>query len=339
LIAILGGGVAGASVALALARRGRRDVVVFDPKRSPTSTERAMGGFRTQHGSALNVALALASRDFFVSRAERVQFQPVGYLYLAEDESVAAELAARAELQASLGLPIEHPEPRSLVPFLEGDGYVATNFCALDGLYLPPLVHAVMVGESREAGVQFRWGVEASAAELEGAEAVVIAAGNWSPEVARSLGVRLEVTPWVRGVFRVGPFHWLNSPVPMTLEAGSGYHFREREGQLWVMGPGDQEDWGHFRAWLARRIPAAAVASPAGHWLGSYEVTFDHHGLVGATARPGVWACCGFSGHGVMQSPAVGESLAAMILGETPGVDISALTPLRTEPLIDQTQL
>jgi sarcosine oxidase subunit beta len=326
-------------VALALARRGRTDVVVFDPRRSPTSTERALGGFRTQHGSTLNIELALRSREFFSQRAERVRFQPVGYLYLAEDEAMAAELKARAELQASLGLPIEHPEPKALVPFLEPDGYLATNFCALDGLYLPPLVHAAFLEEALAAGVRFRWDAEASQAELDAAEEVVIAAGIWSPEVARSLGVRLEVAPVVRGVFRVGPFPWLNGPVPMTLEAGSGYHFRERDGLLWVMGPGDQRDWSHFRAWLARRVPAAAAAAPAGHWLGSYEVTFDHHGLVGATERPGVWACCGFSGHGVMQSPAVGECLAAMILGETPPVDISALTPLRTQPLVDRTQL
>ena len=338
MIAVLGGGVAGSSVALALARRGRRDVVVFDPRRSPTSTERALGGFRTQHGSALNIELALRSRDFFVSRAARIRFQPVGYLYLAEDAGVAAELAARAELQAALGLPIEHPEPRALVPFLEPDGYVATNFCALDGLYLPPLVQEVLRDEAEAAGVEFHW-EEAPPAELEAAGAVVIAAGNWSPEVARGLGVRLEVTPWERGVFRVGPFPWLEGPVPMTLEAGSGYHFREREGQLWVMGPGDQRDWGHFRDWLACRVPDAAAAEPAGHWLGSYEVSFDHHALVGATERPGVWACCGFSGHGVMQAPAVGECLAAMILGETPPLDITALTPLRTEPLIDRTQL
>jgi len=85
-----------------------------------------MGGFRTQHGSALNVALALQSREFFASRADRVCFQPNGYLYLAEDEEVAVELAARAEFQLSLGLPIEHPEPEAKVPFLVGAGYQGT---------------------------------------------------------------------------------------------------------------------------------------------------------------------------------------------------------------------
>jgi sarcosine oxidase, subunit beta len=339
VIAVLGGGVMGASVALFLARRGRRDVVVFDPQLPGPSTERAMGGFRTQHGSALNIALALHSREFFVSRTERVRFQPSGYLYLAEDDNVAAELATRAEFQASFGLPIEHPDPEAKVPFLVGDGYRASNFCALDGVYLPPLVHRVFVEEAEAAGAEFRWREQASQAVVEAADAVVVAAGNWSSEVGRGLDVKLEVTPLERGIFKVGPFDWLSGPVPMTLEAGSGYHFRERDGQLWVMGPGDQHAWDHFRTWLAHRVPAAALAQPAGHWTGSYEVTFDHHALVGETERPGVWACCGFSGHGVMQSPAVGEALAAMILGETPPLDIAALSPLRTEPLIDRTQL
>ncbi len=338
MIAVLGGGVAGSSVALHLALAGA-SVSVFDPLLKPSSTERAMGGFRTQHGSALNIALALHSREFFASRAERVRFQPNGYLYLAEDDAVAAELAARAELQSSLGLPIEHPEPESMVPFLNGTGYRGTNFCALDGLYLPPLVHRVLVEEAEAAGAEFRWGEEARDEVIEEAAAVVVAAGNWSSQVGRRLGVRLLVTPLERGVFMVGPFDWLGTTVPMTLEAGSGYHFREREGRLWVMGPGDQHAWDHFRDWLSLRVPAAAVAEPAGHWTGSYEVTFDHHGLVGETERPGVWACCGFSGHGVMQSPAVGASLAAMILGDTPPLDIAALSPLRTEPLLDRTQL
>src|ERR1700736_5361698 len=121
VIAVLGGGVAGSSVALHLALAGA-SVTVYDPQLRPSSTERAMGGFRTQHGSALNVALALASRDFFASRADRVRFQPNVYLYLAEGAAVAAKLAARAEFQLSLGLPIEHPEPEAKVPFLVGDG-------------------------------------------------------------------------------------------------------------------------------------------------------------------------------------------------------------------------
>lgn len=328
-------------MAWGLARRGRRDVVVFDPREPGLgSTGAALGGFRTQHGSTLNIGLSLASRQWFVDRAARVAFQPNGYLYLAEDEAVAEELRRRAELQRSCGLPISHPDPASSVPFLAAGGYLGTNFCALDGLYLPSLILSAFVDEATAAGASFRYGVAASPGELESAAVIVVCAGMWSSEVGRSLGVRLAVSPVERVVWEVGRFDWLAGlPVPMTLEAGSGFHFREREGSLLIMGPGDQHDWTHFRAWLSRRVPRAAVAQPVGSWTGFYEVSFDHHPLVGATERAGVWASCGFSGHGVMHSPAIGDALAAMIVGDTPPVDISALSPLRREALVDVTQL
>jgi glycine/D-amino acid oxidase-like deaminating enzyme len=340
VIAILGGGVAGASVARSLALRGARDVVVFDPRQpGEGSTGAALGGFRTQQGSAINVALSLASREYFASRAERIGFEPVGYLYLAETPAAAQELAARAEVQRELGLPIEHPEPRALVPFLETADVLGTNFCALDGVYLPPRVLGCYLEEARAAGAGFRYGAAATADDLAAAEAVVIAAGAWSAEVGEGLGVRLDVKPLERAIFQVGPFDWLPAGVPVTLEAGSGYHFREREGRLLLTGPGDQHDYGHFRRWLERRAPRAAVETFERHWTGNYEMTADHHPLVGQTERDAVWACCGFSGHGVMHSPAIGDSLAAMLLGDTPPVDIAALSPLRTEHLVDRTQL
>ena len=339
MIAILGGGVAGASLARALALRGRKDVVVFDPRPICSgSTAGAMGGFRTQHGSALNVALSLASRPYFERLAGRIGFRPDGYLYLADTQAAEIELRRRAELQRELGISIEHPDARRLVPFLELDGVLGANFCALDGLYEPPLVLAAMVEEAREHGVDFRYGTSAAPTALE-AEQVVVASGIWSHEVGRSLGVELAVEPLERGVFKVGPFDWLPEHIPMTLEAGSGYHFRERDRRLCLMGPGDQADYGPFREWLSRRAPKAAVPEPEAHLSCHYEVTFDHHPLVGATGRHAVWADCGFSGHGVMHSPAIGESLAAMILGDTPPLDISPLSPLRKEPLQDVTQL
>jgi sarcosine oxidase subunit beta len=341
VIAILGGGVVGAAVAWGLSRRGRRDVVVYDPQPAGSgSTARAMGGFRTQHGSELNVRLSLASRPWFEARAERIRFQPHGYLYLAETAEVAAELRRRADLQRSFGLPIENPDPRTLVPFLQTGDLHGANFCALDGLYIPPLVQQAFVEEATAAGARFRYGAVPAASELAAAEAVVVCAGIWSQAVGESVGVNLGVSPRERVVWRIGPFPWLEDlRLPMTLEAGSGYHFRERDGFLTVMGPGDQHAWDHYRDWLRRRAPEAAVEQPESNWTGYYEMTGDHHALVGATERPGVWAACGFSGHGVMQSPTVGDSLAAMILGETPPFDLARLSPLRTESLHDPTQL
>jgi sarcosine oxidase subunit beta len=339
MVTILGAGVAGVSLAWALARRGRRDVVVFDPAAEPSgSTSKALGGFRTQHGSELNIKLALASRDFFVQRAEHIHFQPNGYLYLAETPEAAVELRRRADFQRACGLPIEHPDPRAVVPWLDDAGIQGANFCALDGLYIPLEILGAYMEEARDLGVDFRLGREAGPRDLA-AGIVIVACGVSSPEVGEKLEVTLAVEAVERGVFITGPYDWLGDRVPMTLEAGSGFHFRERDRRLWVMGPGQQHDWGRIRDWLAMRAPRAAVPEPESFLAGNYEVTFDHHPLVGETARHGIWASCGFSGHGVMQSPAVADSLAAMINGDSPPLDIRALSPQRTEPLIDTTQL
>jgi sarcosine oxidase subunit beta len=339
VITILGGGVAGAALAWALARRGHKDVVLFDPRPMGSgSTAKAFGGFRTQQGTPLNIALSLASRPFFDAHADRVGFRPVGYLYLAETEEAAVELARRADLQRREGLPIEHPEPHSIFPELEVGDVLATNYCALDGVYLPLRVLGCLVEEARAAGADVRYECAPEPSDLE-AEAVVVCAGIWSREVGEPLGVRLDVSPLERGIFQVGPFDWLRPDMRVALDAGSGYHLRERDGRLLVIGPGDPNEWAHHREWLARRLPRAAVEQPETHWTGFYEVTFDHHPLVGRTERADVWAMCGFSGHGVMHSPATGDCLAAMILGDSPPLDLSPLSPLRTEALVDPTQL
>jgi sarcosine oxidase, subunit beta len=341
VVTILGAGIAGASLAWALARRGRKDVVVFDPALEPAgSTAKALGGFRTQHGSALNIGLALASRGFFTKRHDRIGFQPNGYLYVARTPEAAGELRRRAELQRACGLPIEHPDPADLVPWLDVKGIEAANYCALDGLYVPLDILGCYVEEARERGVDFRLGREASRRDLE-AEVVVVACGIWSPEVGGGIGIDLQVKAVPRGGFTTRPYDWLGDRVPMVLDASSGFHFRERDRRLWIMVPEDHDrsDWDAARDWLSRWAPRAAVSEPDGSFGGNYEVTFDHHPLVGETARTGVWSSCGFSGHGVMHSPAVADSLAAMINGDSPPIDIRALSPQRVEPLIDPTQL
>jgi sarcosine oxidase subunit beta len=68
---------------------------------------------------------------------------------------------------------------------------------------------------------------------------------------------------------------------------------------------------------LAHRYPLAADATIDNAWAGLYDMTPDAHPIVGRVAD-GVYAACGFSGHGFMQSPAVGRAVAELIVrGET----------------------
>ena len=84
------------------------------------------------------------------------------------------------------------------------------------------------------------------------------------------------------------------------------------------------EDW---RERLGYRYPAAAGAPVRRAWAGFYDMTPDAHPIIGRVADD-VYAACGFSGHGFMQSPAVGDAVAAELLGEEPPFD---LEPYRLE--------
>ena len=83
-------------------------------------------------------------------------------------------------------------------------------------------------------------------------------------------------------------------------------------------------DW---RARATHRYPPAADAPLQAAWAGLYDMTPDAHPVIGPVGD-GLYAACGFSGHGFMQSPAVGAAVAAELLGEEPPVD---LEPYRLE--------
>jgi sarcosine oxidase subunit beta len=80
----------------------------------------------------------------------------------------------------------------------------------------------------------------------------------------------------------------------------------------------------------ARRAPSFLEMGIAHGWKGYYEVTPDHNGLVGEA--PGVERflyATGFSGHGFMQAPAVGEIVRDLYLGKEPFLDVSPLSAER----------
>jgi sarcosine oxidase subunit beta len=80
---------------------------------------------------------------------------------------------------------------------------------------------------------------------------------------------------------------------------------------------------------VRRRAPALLDVGIAGGWAGLYEVTPDHNALIGEAPSPSRFLyATGFSGHGFLQGPAVGEVVRDLYLGRTPFVDVG---PLRAE--------
>ena len=91
---------------------------------------------------------------------------------------------------------------------------------------------------------------------------------------------------------------------------------------------------------LARRAPSLADVGVAGGWAGLYEVTSDHNALIGEAARPTrLLYATGFSGHGFLQGPAVGEVVRDQFLGRRPPVDVGPLAVDRFAQARDRPEL
>jgi sarcosine oxidase, subunit beta len=332
-IVVAGAGAIGASIAYHLARRGARDVVLVDRGGIASgATAKAMGGVRQQFSTAPEVRLARESIRFFEELGAEY-FQQVGYLFLATTETGLAELEGRQEMQARLGVPVELLDPEAvadLAPGVAVDDVLGGVICREDGVAEPPAVARELVRRAADLGVDVR---ERTTAEEVDADVRVLACGAYSAEAAQPYGVELPVRPLCRQLFETTPLSGLADALPMVLESETGLHFRRHGDSLRVAMHDAEPRWGFEQTVdesvlpdrlerLARRFPGAGGASVARAWAGLYDMTPDAHPIIGFAAD-GVYAACGFSGHGFMQSPAVGRSVAEELLDGESELDLS----------------
>ena len=339
-IVVAGAGATGASVAFHLASLGAREVVLADKGRvAGGATAKAMGGVRQQFSTAAEVRLAQASIRFFEELGAPF-FEQVGYLFLATTEEGLAALDERRKLQEELGVPVEQVDP-SYIAGLRTDDVLGAVVCSTDGTAEPPAVTRELVRRATKLGVEVREGCDAATLE---ADTLVIACGPWSAALAATRGIELPVRPLCRQLLATGELD-LPEDLPMVLEAETGFHFRRRGSRLVLAMTDPEPRWGFdeivdetlFDDRLERlqhRYPAAAEATIENAWAGLYDMTPDAHPILGEVTD-GVYAACGFSGHGFMQSPAVGKALAEEILGESPSIDLNPYRLSRFEEGVD----
>ncbi len=329
-IVVAGSGSVGACIAYHLAFLGARDVVLADRAEIASgSTGKAMGGVRQQFSSAAEVRLAQESIAFFEEFGAS-WFQQVGYLFLATTEAALAELEERRELQVELGVPVEQVDPR-FVPGLQADDVLGAVFCATDGVADPPALTREVVRRAAELGVDVKERTDAR--ELE-RDVLVIAAGAYSGD----FGVDLPIRPLARQLLETEAIGGLPDDLPMVVEAESGFHFRRRDDCLRIAMADAVPRWGFEEnvdesvfpdrlERLAHRYPPAGGTTFARAWAGLYDMTPDAHPIIGPVGD-GLYVACGFSGHGFMQSPAVGRAVAEELLHGESSLDLS---PYRLE--------
>jgi sarcosine oxidase, subunit beta len=362
-VVVIGGGVIGLSTAYHLARRGVRDVVLLDKDALGSgSTSKAAGGVRAQFSDPVNVTLGARSletfRNFSALFGQEIDLHQVGYLFLLSTPESVAAFEANVALQNDLGIPsrmIGVEEARRLSPLVSTDGLLAAAYSPTDGHCTPESVVLGYASAARRAGATLLphcaatgidvrdgciVGVRTEAGTIR-TDTVVCAAGAWSAEVGSWVGVDLPVTPLRRQILVTEPVPGLDPHTPFTIDFDTSFYFHA-EGRGLLLGMSDPDETPGFKltrsdGWLPRlgeaierRAPALAEIGIAGGWAGLYEMTPDHNALVGrAETVENFLYAAGFSGHGFLMGPAVGEVMRDLYLGEETFVNIGGLSAAR----------
>jgi glycine/D-amino acid oxidase-like deaminating enzyme len=296
----------------------------------------------------------------------RAWFRQRGYLFLA-DRAASAALTSRYEQERRAGAHVRllsRDDIRDLVPDLVLDDILFGFLGPDDGYAAPREVLKGFRHAAETAGAQFVHdevvAVTSSGGRISGVTlasgasvatpVVVNAAGPWAGHIAALAGLRVPVEPMRQMLFRAAlPRPWPHR-FPMVIDPG-GVHWRHDDpvepGQpdriivaftKWDEPVGENFDasmdrWGaEFLPALVRRLPAFRDLRDVEGWAGLYEMTPDHNPVLGEhPALRGFIFANGFSGHGLMMSPATGRIVSEIATGAPPTFDVSIFAPDRFE--------
>lgn len=359
-VVIIGGGVMGASAAFHLAEAGVRNIVVIERgELCCGSSGKPIGGVRAQFSDPLNIELGSRSlrayREFPHRPGADIKLDTVGYLFLLDNEQQVRDFAAGVEFQNSLGVAnrmIDPEDARRLCPYISTDGLVAAAYSPADGHARPALVVEGYAQAAARAGVTIVTqtavtGIDTAGDRVTGVHtshgriacgALICTAGAWSGLIGDMVGVLLPIRPVRRQLAFTAPLTPPAPRVPFTIDfSSSAYFHNSDDGLLFGLADPDEQEgfdttwtpqWLElFRTVARRRAPALAGMKTVGGWAGLYEVTPDHNALIGrSTELPNFLYAAGFSGHGFLQAPAVGEVLRDLYLEREPFTDVSPLS-------------
>ena len=358
-VVIIGGGIVGLSIAYYLALKKAGTVVLFEKGQvGEGSTSRCAGGIRTQFSTEINIRFSLESLKTFEQFEEEFgvnpEFRRIGYLFLGTSDREVEAFKESIRLQMKFGIPVEFlnsDEIESRWPYLRTDDVLGGTFCAWDGYAGPNEILSGFASGAKRAGVKIHEGMEVAGIstakgkirsvktknEEISTSVVVNAGGPYAASIGGMAGVQVPVKPLKRQIFVTAPFHLTDHPIPLTIDFHRGWYFRQEGNGLLLSGPLDLEPSFNLNTEYEAmaeasenamyRVPVLEKARIARGWAGLYEISPDHHAILGRV--PGVEGFIlanGFSGHGFQHSPAVGKVISELIVdGEAVTIDISSL--------------
>lgn len=377
---MIGAGIVGAACARSLAMAGI-DVVIIDRSTSASGTTAHGEGniLISDKAPGPELSMALHAVDGWPTLARQladelgeefpaIEFEPKGGLVVATSESGAPSLLAFAAAQRTAGVDANEltvAEALRLEPHLNPAITAAVHY-PQDSQVQPVIAAEALLASARKHGARVAQstrlispimddcgalvGVVTDRGEFR-ADAVIVAAGPWSGEVANTLGVTLPVLPrhgmiLVTSRMTQRVFHKVydadyvgavgsgdaalqtSSVVESTASGnvliGSSRHQIGFDSQLRV------NTISEIAAKAIRLFPFLANQAIIRTYGGFRPFMPDHLPLVGADPRlPGLWHATGHEGAGIGLAPATGELIAAMIGGSSPTLDPTPYSPSR----------
>jgi sarcosine oxidase subunit beta len=363
-VLIVGGGGAGCSTALHLAKRGARCILVERGQVGGQASGVNYGGVRQQGRHPAELPLARRSREIWAKLPELIgtdcEFEVTGHLKLARNHAEEAELVAYLEVARTNGLPLIMIGGNAIhqqYPWL-GPDIVAGSLALDDGAANPRLLSPALARAAREAGADILEFTPVSNFTHDGTQFVVTSgahefrarylvntAGYWGGAVAIAFGEQVPLSPLNPNMLVTEPLRYFITP-NLGVVGGDVYLRQIRRGNVIFGGgrghsdpdvPSSRPSPEASYAVMAKAlqlVPQLAGTQVIRSWTGIDGETPDHIPVIGPSrTTPGLFHAFGFSGHGFQLGPAIGAIMSELVLdGHT---DVP-LEPFRIDRFAEQ---
>jgi len=376
-VVIIGGGIVGASVAYHLAELGWDDVVLLERNTLTSGTTwhaaGLVGCLRATHNMTRLAAYSAELYDTLEHEmGHPTGFRKVGSLSVADNPERMEELVRGAGMANAFDVDVEVITAEDLCgryPLLNPEGIVGGVWLPGDGQASPVDTTMALAAVAKEKGVRILEGVSVERIRTADgravgvdtdqgpidAEHVVTAAGMWSHQLGRDIGVNIPLHACEHFYLVTEPIPNLPSGLPVLRDTDNCIYVKEEAGRLMVGAfepvakpfgmdgiPTDQpfmqldEDWEHLApVWEAacKRIPALVDVGIRLFFNGPESFTPDDRYLLGETPElRNHWVATGFNSIGMQSAGGAGKVLAEWIVNGRPPMDLWDVDIRRMQP-------
>lgn len=352
-VAIVGAGMAGASLAAAVAPHA--SVVLLEAEDLPGyhATGRSAAFWSETYGGPGVQPLTTASGPALHGGGF---LQALGSLHIGRAADAAAIETFLTEFDGS-GVVLERVDPHALVPGLRCDwtlGVLEQSSTYIDVAAL----HAHYLAQARRAGARLALSAPLLRVERMGdgwsldtgngtfaATMLVNAAGAWADHVAQMAGVApLGITAYRRTMVQLATTPSAPETLPHVVGIGGDFYFKpEAGGKIWLsphdetaVAAGDvQPEEIDVATAIDRfeRVVDWRVTRVERRWAGLRSFAPDRLPVYGfAPEAPGFFWCAGQGGFGIQTAPAAAALAASVLLGRTPDASIAGIDAERYAP-------